>query len=52
MKPIHFTIPKKAPRPLYLRELYQWKAKPHKTKPTQRGKERQKEKIRLRQEIE
>jgi hypothetical protein len=50
MKPIRIVIPKKAPRPLYLEELYQRKAKPHKTKPSSRGKERQEEKSRLRKE--
>ena len=52
MKPIKIFLPKQAPRPLFLKELYQWKAKPHKTKPTKRGKERQVEKVRLKQERE
>jgi phage FluMu protein Com len=49
---LRIFLPKKAPRPLYLNELYQRKAKPYKTKPTRRGKERQVEKILLRQERE
>ena len=52
MKTIRILLPKTAPRPLYLQELYQRKAKPHKTKPTQRGKERQEVKIRLRKNEE
>lgn len=52
MKPIRIFIPRTAPRPLYLQELYQRKAKRYKTKPTIRGKERQAEKIRLRIEKE
>lgn len=50
MKTIIIVIPRKAPRPLYLQELYARKAKRYKTKPTKRGKERQEEKARLRKE--